>query len=66
MQDYSRVWSRIRPVANIGSIPRKQVKFQAKAPNPGEFGVLDLRLARTVNGVDRWPLDRIEAVTEGP
>jgi hypothetical protein len=55
---------------NIGSPPRKQGKFpvngrenQQKISN---FAVLDLALARIVNGADCWPPLSIKAATMGP
>ena len=40
---------------NIGSPPPKQGKFRPKAPENRDFAVLDLALARIVNGADCWP-----------
>jgi hypothetical protein len=51
---------------NIGSTPGKQGKFRADDPESGDFGVLDLALARTVNDPDRCPLSWFGAVTKGP
>jgi hypothetical protein len=40
---------------NIGSPLRKQGKFQPKASENSDFAVLDLALARIVNGADCRP-----------
>ena len=43
---------------DIGSAPRKQGKFPANAAENRNFTVLDLTLARIVNGADCWPHSR--------
>jgi hypothetical protein len=49
---------------NIGSTPRKQGKFRANKAENGDFAVLDLALARIVNGANcRLPFG---AVAMGP
>jgi hypothetical protein len=52
---------------NIGSPPCKQGKFRANDAENGDFAVLDLTLARIVNGADcRPPLFTFEAAAMGP
>jgi len=52
---YSRFGRGFDFLLNIGSTPRKQGKFRANKAENGDFAVLDLALARIVNGADCWP-----------
>jgi hypothetical protein len=48
----AKVGRRDLPSLNIGSVTGKQGKFPAKDRKNNDFAVLDLTLARTVNGAD--------------
>jgi hypothetical protein len=48
----ARSVGRIDTLLNIGSEPGKQGKFPAKGRKNNAFAVLDLALARIVNGAD--------------
>jgi len=49
---YSRFGRGFDFLLNIGSIPGKQGKFRANKAENGDFAVLDLALARIVNGAE--------------
>jgi hypothetical protein len=55
MAGLARKYRGTRPPLDIGSVLRKQGNFPAKGRKNNDFAVLDLALARIVNGGDCQP-----------